>query len=579
MSEKATTPRFRMARALRQIASPYAFRNETLAASAIPILLANLVLDFGRLGGTLSTWLFISALGYLAAMFVPLIIKLLTRGRALPSFVYLVTFAVAGMLRGCVIFLVGRQAGVITEDQWSYRFWGSTLYVFLSMSLVAVLVSNSLRATEALQALSASRQVLEKRLRSMRGEISRMNAEVAGRVSGLISPIIQELIDNLKGAKAKELALEVKALRATVDNVVRPLSLDIAEGPVELLEPQASSARMASALSWRIGARVQISNQIVPFWSSVLICIVASPAAIVLYESNAFAALSLLGLSTFVVLFVAELALRRVWLPAAAAFALQLAIFAIAGTCSTAVLVLLTNLGPYSWGRIISLTMIAGTAFFVGQVRQTQRAESTKHAIEVNTELEMLNSQARRELWLNRRRIATVLHGPVQAALYASAMRLAQASRPSKKLIQSVNADLETALEVLKFDSLDSPDWRSVLGQIVEVWEGTCEIYVSVPKSVYQITKKNALLSEALVEVLREAISNAIKHGGASEIEVEAKLSAKFIDVSIVNNGRAPINKSGTGFGSKLYNELTHSWSLAETADGRTKFGATIFIA
>ncbi|MBP6043709.1 MAG: hypothetical protein KA500_04280, partial [Rhodoluna sp.] len=215
----------------------------------------------------------------------------------------------------------------------------------------------------------------------------------------------------------------------------------------------------------------------------------------------------------------------------------------------------------------------------IGQLRQTQRVITQIAAREVNAQLELLNSQARRELWLNRRRIATVLHGPVQAALYASAMRLAQAARPTKKLIQTVNADLESALEVLKFDSLEAPDLKSVLAQIGEVWSGTCEIYLGVSKNVYQITKKNALLSEAVVEVLREGISNAIKHGQATEIDVEAKVSGKLIELSIVNNGKAPVNKAGNGFGSKLYDELTLAWQLSEMADGRTKFGATIFIA
>jgi anti-sigma regulatory factor (Ser/Thr protein kinase) len=78
---------------------------------------------------------------------------------------------------------------------------------------------------------------------------------------------------------------------------------------------------------------------------------------------------------------------------------------------------------------------------------------------------------------------------------------------------------------------------------------------------------------------LREGISNAIKHGQATEIEVEAKIADKLIELSIVNNGKAPVNKAGKGFGSKLYDELTLDWNLSEMADGRTKFGATIFIA
>jgi hypothetical protein len=52
-----------------------------------------------------------------------------------------------------------------------------------------------------------------------------------------------------------------------------------------------------------------------------------------------------------------------------------------------------------------------------------------------------------------------------------------------------------------------------------------------------------------------------------------------LILLSIFNNGKAPVNRAGNGFGSKLYAELTHTWSLEKVDDGRTKFSATIFVA
>jgi signal transduction histidine kinase len=142
-----------------------------------------------------------------------------------------------------------------------------------------------------------------------------------------------------------------------------------------------------------------------------------------------------------------------------------------------------------------------------------------------------------------------------------------------------VNEDLASALEVIKFESLESADLRDVISQIVEVWQSTCEIYSNVTKPVYQATKKKSLVGEAVAEVLREAVSNAIKHGSASEIEIDAKVSNNLILLSITNNGKPPVNSRGNGFGSKLYSELTHTWKLDKTEDGRTKFSATIFIA
>lgn len=580
MSESAATPRFRITKAFQQIFSPFAVSTETLVSAFVPIVLSNLVLDFGREKGNFATWLLISLCGYLAMLVVPVAVRLFLSNKRLPAVTYALIFLAAGTLRGITIYAVGREAGVIGPQEWGYRLLGSPMFVFVTLSLVTVLVSNSVRATQELETLETSRLLLEKRLSSMRGEISRLNAEVAGRVSGLISPVIQQLMQNLKGAKSAEIGKEVQALRSTVDDIVRPLSLDIAQSSGELSDTEVARAKVSLRQDFSFSEKIQPSKMLLPFWSSVLITLVSTPAALVFYLQEAVLALAIFAVVTYVVLELVSLVLRSVSVSTVAALAIQVVAFTLSGITSS-VTIAMANLpsGSYPVGRIVTLSIIIGVGVFIGQLRQTQRVITQIAAREVNAQLELLNSQARRELWLNRRRIATVLHGPVQAALYASAMRLAQAARPTKKLIQTVNADLESALEVLKFDSLEAPDLKSVLAQIGEVWSGNCEIYLGVSKNVYQITKKNALLSEAVVEVLREGISNAIKHGQATEIDVEAKVSGKLIELSIVNNGKAPVNKAGNGFGSKLYDELTLAWQLSETADGRTKFGATIFIA
>ncbi|MEY3128928.1 MAG: hypothetical protein RL405_248, partial [Actinomycetota bacterium] len=281
MTENPTTPIFRMARAVQQIASPYSLSNQTILAAAVPVVLSNLVLDFGREKGSFGNWLLIALLGYLSVAAVLLLARNLLSGKAPPAIVYLLVFLLAGFARGFVIFQVGTEFGVIPPDEWQYRLLGSPLFILLSLSLVTVLVSNSVRATQELAKLETSRLILEKRLSSMRAEISRMNSEVAGNVSGLISPVIQELIVKIKGSR--ELAREIQELRTTVDEVVRPLSIAIAEKTDEITDPQVTAAKVSIRENFRLDSKLQVANQIVPFWSSALITLISTPAAVVFY--------------------------------------------------------------------------------------------------------------------------------------------------------------------------------------------------------------------------------------------------------------------------------------------------------
>jgi signal transduction histidine kinase len=577
MPTKLTTPRFRIAGALQQIGSPYALSNETLIGASVPVILSNLVLDFGREQGSFGSWLLIAVLGYLSVVAVLLLIRQIIGTKRLPAVFYLLAFLIAGAVRGAVIYSIGRGLGAIPASEWQYRMLGSPLFILISLSLVAVLVSNSVRATNELKALQTSRLVLEQRLSSMRTEIAKLNAEVAGRVSGLISPVIQDLMAKITQARSSELKTEIKALRSTVDDVIRPLSLSIAENTDEITVPMVKEAKVGLLQNYRLDVRLQVANQIVPFWSAALITLMSTPAALIFYQTDAFTALLIFAFTTLLVLELASVALRSIKAKARVAFFIQLSVFACAGLASTFALNLAElDAGLYPVARIVALTLVIGLAMFIGQVRQTQRYESQEAAREVNEQLELLNSQARRELWLNRRRIATVLHGPVQAALYSSAMRLAQSKRPTKKLIQSVNQDLESALEILKFERASSVNLRDVLQQISDVWAGTCDVYFNVSKPAYVATKKDANLSEAAIELIREAVSNAIKHGSASEVDIDVRLGAHLLEISVTNNGEAPVNREGTGFGSKLYSELSHNWQLTKLADDRTRFSATV---
>jgi nitrate/nitrite-specific signal transduction histidine kinase len=115
-----------------------------------------------------------------------------------------------------------------------------------------------------------------------------------------------------------------------------------------------------------------------------------------------------------------------------------------------------------------------------------------------------------------------------------------------------------------------------VVREIIDVWSGVCEIYFNLPKAVYDITKNSPNVAESFVEIIREATSNAIKHGGATEIEVNARLADGVIRLEVLNNGKPPTKKeASTGYGTQILNELALNWSL-DSFETKTQFRAEI---
>jgi signal transduction histidine kinase len=181
----------------------------------------------------------------------------------------------------------------------------------------------------------------------------------------------------------------------------------------------------------------------------------------------------------------------------------------------------------------------------------------------VNQQLEILNASLRQELWLNRRRTASVLHGPVQAALFASAMKLSQTAEPTPELVAEVEKDIQDALEKLNNPSnLEGEEISAVLEQIVDIWSDAAQITISFSEELERALSRRPLASEALIEISREFINNAIKHGKAENVSLRVfRVDPYRLAVEVTDDGQGVPPGAKPGFGSKLLTELSLSWN------------------
>lgn len=549
---------------------------------AIPLISVNLTLDYGRAPGSAVDWLFASFAGYVVFFAAAIPMRWIFSTGKVPSAFYLISYLVLGLIRGAAIYLVGSSTGLIQPDEIIYRLLGSGIFVFCTLPISTILVSNFGRANTTLKELQAQTLRRTKRLNSMKLEIAEQKAEIAGRVSGLIMPVITDLIQRGNAARGSEIDKQISALRSTVDTVIRPLSQSVVNEGIRLSDPQVQLDRASLLARLNPKTQLNVSDLFLPGLSTFLVTLMSS-SAMITFGGWQFgtAVLVSMALAIYLVLSFGKKATAGLRLGAIPALAVTLVSYAVISMLVLLSVALISSeFLPIAGPRITSLILIFGFFFFIAQSRYQVLQQATTQLEEVNRELSLLNAQAKQELWHNRRRIATVLHGPVQAALYASAIRLAQAKKPTKKLLQEVDADLSDVMKALKFEQAEMIPVREVISEIIDVWSGVCEIYFNVPKAVYDAAKRNSNVAESFVEIIREAISNAIKHGGATEIEVSAKLNRGVISLQVINNGKSPSAKQAiTGYGTQILNELALTWSLTRSAAGKTVFASEIVAA
>jgi signal transduction histidine kinase len=563
-------------RLLTQIGSRYALSNQVLLLFLLPAYGTGLIFESLRLETNLLERFLVATAGYLAAVAVLLVARWLLVGKeqkSRPAFV-LTAFLIAGFARGVVILSLDVLTGQHQVGQELFRLLGGPIFSFVTFTLAAVLASNFQRHRESLAALADERYRLQIRSAGIRAKVQIQREELLGKVRSLLDPAIAKIQANLTGTSSTE---AIASLRSTVDEVVRPLSLEVAEASDEL---EAESGKAVIREKAPTPSRIMLGEFIVPLWASLILSIVLVPAAFLLEDPLSSLTILLCAfLSMFLGLgFFQWLTMKlpvppflvALLVPSFSAISLIPIYFAAEE--------LEWNVTVQQVNALLLFGVCVGVTTFAAQFSQLQRKATTENLVGVNQQLEILNASLRQELWLNRRRTASVLHGPVQAALFASAMKLSQEQKPTAELVAEVEQDISAAIEKLNNPSnLEGEDISDLLNQIVEIWSDAAKITIEIPEPLEAAVARSPLASEALIEISREFITNAIKHGKASSVSLKvSRLDDLRIAIKVVDDGQGLPPGAKPGFGSKLLSELSLVWRQTREGDSTLSYAEIV---
>lgn len=542
---------------------------------AIPGILSTFIFDRNRFGGDFRLWLIMGTLGYAVAAAMYFAGGAIYR-RLIPKYgehPFLVQgyFAVIGLARALVIFWFGTEWQLIPPGDWLFRLVGGPIFTGATLGIAVILGINFSRSAAEGRRLNSERLRLRELQQNMNQRIENQRAELAGRVQGILAPAIAAV--RLQLANAAESKEVLNTLNHTVDEVVRPLSHSIANSDAVDID-SGQGAKKAKRWAISIWHPVEAKRVVIPQLSAILITVSSLPAAVAIKPGPGGFSIALVqGVTTLVVLSLLRLILTRAVLPLVVAGLIVTATFVLS---EVIVVGILAELGLHiTRAQAIDVCwfgFIFGLFFAIGQSVQTARGVALVELEKTTESLAILVSRLRQEIWLNNRRMAGVLHGPVQAALYAAGMKLSGAKTVNVELIAEVERDITSALERLDSEHrLESDDFAETLNQIVSLWRGSCEISVFTSEECSKALYADKNASACVVEVVQEAISNAIKHGRASNASVMISLAGpKLAEVRVRNDGQsiAELSGEGTGLGTQILDEICHSWRIENTASG-----------
>lgn len=545
-----------------------------------------------RDGGSPLAWFAVATLAYLIAMVAVLPVRRFVvgdRSDSARAALALAVFAFAGMVRGVALALVPLWLGMKDESRLAYHLIQGAAIAVVLLSLVTLLVDARYRHRRALADLEAERDQLLRARSEAEGAIAANADELRDRVEvDLLGPVedFRAAIGTgaqRAGGEASERLLEL------VDAALKPLADDL-RGSGERWAPGIVEQGRPPLVFREVFAASTVVAPFRPLLVALLVSVTgAAPAWIAARSAWGLVAAA----TVFLALAFAFAFARRSIAPRLrplgdwSRFSLVSAVYVAAGLLGAGCWFAVMAFAGLPPEPTFGLLTVPWTVIFAGlgavAAAWQRRQESVESELAAVVEaLAVEVAQANQVLEADRARLARVVHGPVQATLLAAASRLRQSAATG----EFADADIAVIVESLGearalFDRADAAvrPLGEVVGEFADVWAGVAGIECSIDPEVDSLLRADPAAAMVVMEIVREAISNAVRHSSASWIEVDAAPSGsgEGVELRVVSDGFVPERRpSRSGSGTAILDRSTISWALEARPGGGSLLTATV---
>lgn len=548
----------------------------------IPVALTSqLFSDFANFGGDPVDWFVAASIGY-AALYVVFVLGRPLIARRPTLLRVLAVFVVAGLSRSLSVGFVAVELGLSESLDPAYRLAAGLLMTPSLLGVIAYAVSTHAIHRDLVAELEGKRASLQETERTMETRLADTTDALADAVKDTIAPSLGALDSSLAAVVSSGSAgTALDTLSALLDDEIRPLSHQLAA--------ENHSHYAASELAWSGPVRVplperfRISDGIRPGVVALLATAVAAPSTLLQLPAPMTAMLLVtLPIYTFILLLAIKAVFGKLEFPTPLAALTVTAVYALAAGASIS---LLRDIGvEIPLGMQLSgivICALIGAMVVMAELVGRRRSATEQELARVVERLEISVGIVRRRVQLTRRRLAHVLHGSMQGALYAAAVRLSEGELNAEN-VAAIQRDIAKALAKLDQGGVreGSQTLRS-LSEIAGMWGKKRAVTSLVSDDAAAALAADPDADEALAELIREAVNNAVRHGQARNISVSIAHAdidgLRALEMEVSNDGAPWSANAGTGLGTSTFDELCIDWGHIER-DGKTVVRARLVV-
>lgn len=538
---------------LAQIAGGRAFLDPAALALMLPLMLVSSLLTVNKEGNleSLLGWLVANLISFAAcALVVVFLIRVPFRNRDIkPIKIYLVfsVGALLGLIKGAVTALVAWRLGffVDIEQHFLSRISQTTVIGLVSIPALAVLSDFRFRYQEEREKL-----VLQKVRLALK-----QNHQEARKNSEDEKVVLLTFIRQAKSLVQDGVSAEAAFLiRNIIENNLRPLSHRLWHLESSKIDDYSFSSLMRLGLS-KYPFRTQPMVLVYPPISFLFLLPIYGP----LMSLGTTSIATLAVLATYGVANLLRPSNKQVpvW------------VFVAVNALATAMVMILPTLifnqDSTTWnaGIWLSTFILLFEIGFVSLFVSAMIANHNTNRIQLST-LEATDSV---KSALENRELANFLHGNVQNRLLAVALMIESNNGEPVKIVGELER-IENSLHFGLARQINEPhlSFAASLETLRKRWLG----FVSLEFNLIGNQKFSNSLSETLLQLVNEAITNSVRHGLARNIQIQIIQTVLGCEVIATDDGIGP--KQGTkGIGSDYFDSVADlGWTLEPGEFGGT---------
>jgi len=167
--------------------------------------------------------------------------------------------------------------------------------------------------------------------------------------------------------------------------------------------------------------------------------------------------------------------------------------------------------------------------------------------------------------WFNRGEIARLLHGPIQNSLHATLIRLQErkADDAVAAIIENLKSRITDMTKSLQNKQVSKALITQNLEEAAAIWAGIAAINTDVSAPALEVLEADVAVSTIVYDLISEFCSNAVRHGGATEIFIGCEATPTKVALMMRDNGVKSKPSQTPGLGSKLMQACSIKLTLA----------------